>query len=386
MSPASADIAIVGGGIVGSSIAYHLGVTGRAGRVVVIEPDPTYEQAASPSGSGGIRQLFSLPENIAMAQYGLGFYRDFETTMAIDGEAAPISFRRQGYLFLSDAGGAAQMEANFRRQSGLGVEAELLSPAEIGARFPSLRTDDVALGVYSHEDAWIDANDGLQGFRRKARSLGVDYLQDRVTAIDVGGGLGLASGQRLAADKVVVAAGAWSAEVASLVGWRLPIEPMSRENHFFRAEDEIEPLSFVKTESDLAFRPEGRGYTGGVPDWSVAPGWNFELSADYFERVVWPALAHRVPAFERLRLERSWRCHYARSRLDLSPIIGAWAGGSERLFVASGFSGHGIMHAPATGRAMAELLLDGSYASIDLARFGYQRVLDNAPYGEEGII
>ncbi len=193
-------------------------------------------------------------------------------------------------------------------------------------------------------------------------------------------------GEAVQAEAVVIAAGAWSAEVAALAGWRLPIEPMSRENHFFRAEDEIAPLPFVKTESNLAFRPEGTGYTGGVPDWEVGPGWSFEISPDYFERVVWPLLAHRVPAMERLRLERTWRCHYARSTLDLSPIIGAWSGGHENLYVASGFSGHGIMHAPATGRAMAELLLDGDYASIDLTPFGYQRILAEAPYGEAGII
>ena len=156
MSPARADIAIIGGGILGSSIAYHLGATGKAGRVVVIERDPTYEEAATPRGSGGIRQLFSLPENIAMSRYSLEFYRDFETTMAVDNEPAPIGFKEQGYLFLSDGGGHAEMEANFRQQETAGVQAELLDRDGILRHFPSIAVDDVSLGVYSPGDAWID--------------------------------------------------------------------------------------------------------------------------------------------------------------------------------------------------------------------------------------
>ena len=161
---------------------------------------------------------------------------------------------------------------------------------------------------------------------------------------------------------------------------------MSREAHFFRAQDEIEELPLIKAESDLAFRPEGNGYTGGLPDWRQPAGWNFELSPDYFETVVWPALARRVPALETLRLERSWRGHYARSTLDYSPIIGPWSGGLANAFICSGFSGHGIMHAPGAGRALAELLVTGEYESVDLTPFGYQRVLDEAPYRERGIV
>ena len=170
------DILIIGGGIVGSSIAYHLAREGRGGEIVVVEPDPTYEFAATPRGNGGIRQLFSLPEYIAMAQYGLAFFRDFEAEMAVDGEPAPIGFKRQGYLLVSDAGGHRQMEQNFHVQSAHGVRADCLDRVALGARFPSLRTDDVALAVHSPDDAWIDPEAALRGFQRKARKLGVRYL------------------------------------------------------------------------------------------------------------------------------------------------------------------------------------------------------------------
>lgn len=384
------DILIIGGGIVGSSIAYHLARDGRGGAIVVVEPDPTYEFAATSRGNGGIRQLFSLPENIAMAQYGLAFFRDFEAAMAVDGEPAPIGFRRRGYLLISDAGGHHQMERNFHVQSAHGVRADCLDRAALRARFPALRTDDVALAVHSPDDAWIDPHAALQGFRRKACSLGVRYLSDRVVAWQGDGRLArralLASGETVEAGAQVLAAGAWSAEVAAQIGLELPVEPMSRETYFFRAAGEFEALPFIKTETHLAFRPEGAGFAGGLPAWEVAPGWNFELSPDAFEDRVWPALAWRVPALERLKRERGWAGHYARNRLDLTAIIGAWSGGLENVYMAVGFSGHGIMHAPAAGRALAELILDGGYGTLDLTRFGYARVRNNAPYRELGII
>ena len=384
------DILIIGGGIVGSSIAYHLAREGRGGEIVVVEPDPSYEFAATPRGNGGIRQLFSRPENIAMAQYGLAFFRDFETEMAVDGELAPIGFKRQGYLLVSDAGEHDQMERNFRVQSAHGVRVDCLDHAALGARFPSLRTDDVALAVHSPDDAWIDPQAALQGFRRKARSLGVRYLSDRVVDWQGDGRLArravLASSETLDATVHVLAAGAWSAEIAARIGLELPVEPMSRDTYFVRAAGAIEDLPFIKTETHLAFRPEGTGFVGGLPAWEVAPGWNFEVSPDGFEDRVWPALARRIPALERLKLERGWAGHYARNRLDLSAIIGAWSGGLENLYMAVGFSGHGIMHAPAAGRALAELILDRRYGTLDLTRFGYARVRENAPYREMGIV
>lgn len=384
------DIVIIGGGIIGSSIAYHLARDGRAGGIVVIERDPTYEVAATPRGSGGIRQLFSLPENVAMTRYGLPFYERFEETMAVDGDPAPISFRRQGYLFVSDGGDGKTMEANFRNQEKLGVAAELLDPAALARLFPAINTSDVDLAVHSPNDAWIDAYAALQAFKRKARSLGTTYRQDEVLDVEISGGaaraLTCASGERIEADLFVLATGAWSGEVGRLFGIDLPVEPMSRESYFFRCDRQLEPLPFIKTETDLAFRPEGTGYTGGVPDWSVPPGWNWELGPTRFEEVVWPALAHRVPAMETLKLERGWRGHYARNSLDYGAIIGPWAGEPENLHIATGFSGHGIMHAPATGLALSELILDGAYQTMDLARFGTERILAQQPYREQGIV
>ena len=385
-----ADIVIIGGGIVGSSIAYHLACTGQAGDVVVIERDPTYQRAATVLANGGIRRLFSLPENIEMASHGLSFYREFANTMAVDGERAEIGFRSQGYLFVSDAGGAAQMERNFARQERMGVEVELLTPGALSARFPSISPRGVDLAVLSERDAWIDPHAALMGFRRKARALGVRYMAGEVIGLDADSrvvrGARLRDGPTVAADTFVNACGAWCANVGTMVGLDVPVEPMSRESYFFRCAETLEPLPFVKTETDLAFRPEGEGYVGGVPDWSESPGWNFDVSPAYFDEVVWPALARRIPAMERVRLERSWRGHYARSTLDYSPILGRWEGGLENFVLANGFSGHGIMHAPATGRGIAELIVHGGYRSLDLSCFSYRRIREGRPYREQGIV
>lgn len=384
------DILIIGGGLLGSSTAYHLARSGRGGRIAVVEPDPTYEFATTPKGSGGVRQLFSRPENVALGRYGLHFYRDFATTMAVDGEPAEISFRQQGYLFLSDGGGHERMRANTEVQLAAGARLEILERDELRRRYPSVNFDDVDLGVLSADDAWIDPQAALSGFRRKARRLGVDYLQERVVGWEGGGKIArrvsFESGASAEAGAFVLAAGAWSGEVAGLIGWQVPIAPMSRQTHFFKCKAEIEPLPFLKAETDLAFRPEGAGYTGGIPDWSVAPGFNWSYAPDWFEERVWPALAHRVPAMEELRLERTWACHYERCLLDNNAIIGRWEGGMENAYIAAGFSGHGIMQAPGAGLAMAELILDGRFSTNDVTRLGYRRVIDGTPYPEQGIV
>ena len=137
----------------------------------------------------------------------------------------------------------------------------------------------------------------------------------------------------------ILAAGAWSGEVTKYFDINIPVEPMSRESYFFLCNEEIEPLPFIKTETDLAFRPEGNGFTGGMPDWGVKGGWNWELSPIRFEDTVWPSLAHRIPAMETIKLERSWRGHYARNNLDYNAIIGPWASDPYNLLIATGFSG-----------------------------------------------
>lgn len=382
------DIAIIGGGIVGSAIAYFLARTGAAGRITVVEPDPTYEFAATPQANGGVRQLFSLPENIRMAQFGLEFYHRFAEEMAVDGVPADIGFRRRGYLFLSDDGDHAVMEENFRLQLSMGVRADCLDAAALKDRFALINVDDIALAVHSPDDAWINPHAALMGFRAKARALGVSYVQDKVEDWGADGEVArevtLASGETVTADIFVLSAGAWSAELAAKIGLILPVEPMCRESHYLTTPTDIADLPFLKAETHLAFGPEGQGLSGGLPDWDQPAGFGVQPHPTRFEDVVWPAMAHRIPALETLRLERSWIGHYARNHFDFNAIIGRWRQGN--VYMACGFSGHGIMHAPATALALSEQILSGRDQTLDLSAFGYERVEAGRPYLEKGIV
>ena len=385
------DIVIVGGGVIGSSTAYHLAEAGRAGEVVVIEPDPTYEWAATPRSSGGVRQLYSVEENILMGQYGLEVYSQFAERMAVGGEPAHIDFRRQGYLFM--ASGAEEVDilhADWGTQTSLGARVDFLDGAGVKRRFPSIRADDVDAAAHSADDGWIDPYSALMGYRRKAQSLGIRYLRDRVVEIEADlkqvRRVVLESGEQLKADILVNAAGAWAPEVCAMVGMQVPIEAMKRMTFYFEVREELEPMPLTKDFTGLSFRPEGSGYISGLTNYAQPAGFDFEVDHAWFDDIVWPGLARRVQAFEALKAGRSWAGHYAQNRLDGNVIIGPWTGGLENFYVAIGFSGHGLQQAPAIGRAMKELLLDGGYKTLDLSRLSYQRVLDNAPLAERGPV
>lgn len=385
----TADCVIIGGGVIGSSAAYFLANDGRAGRVVVIEPDPLYEFAASPRASGGVRRLFSRPENIQMSQFSLAFYQAFATTMTVHGDAPYLDWRQLGYLFIVPPKGTDGLVHDAELQRNLGVEVELLDPAELQKRYPFLSPDGIGAAALSPGDGLLDPNAALQGFKRKARSLGVEYLPDRVIGLEVEGTairrVHLASGTSIEPGTVICAAGCWSAEVAAMAGMPLPVEPMQRHDHYFECAIPIEPLPFVKDLGGLGFRSVGRGYGGSVVDFDHPAGHDWSIDHGYFERVVWPALAHRVPAFEELKVGSSWVAHYDRNRLDGNMILGNWPGRLENFHVACGFSGHGVMHAPAVGRALSELVLDSRFSTLDLSRMGYARIVENKPYAELGI-
>lgn len=386
----STDIVVIGGGIIGSSIAYFLSRSGSGARVVVVEPDPTYACSATLRASGGIRRLFSLPENIEMSKYSLDFYLDFEAHVGIPGEdRADVLFKKQGYLFIVPPSAVGALEASHKTQVAHGVNAQILDAAALGSRYPSMNVSDLGAAVLSPDDGCFDPNSALQGFRRRARAQGVTYLKRRVVGLALAGNrvgeVRLDEGTTLHPEAVVNAAGTWSAQVCEMIGMPLPVEPMRRMDHFFDCGQAIEPLPFIKDVHGLGFHPEGSGYTGSVVDHAAPGGHNFEPDHGYFERVVWPHLAERFPAFEGLKERSTWAAHYDRNTLDGNMILGNWPGRAENFYVAAGFSGHGLMHAPAVGLAMSELVLSGKYQTLDLARMDYRRVLRAQRYAEAGI-
>src|SRR5262245_12343281 len=385
-----ADVVIIGGGAIGSAAAYFLRCHPRPCSVMVVERDPAYKLASTPRASGGVRRLFSLPENIALSNFSIPFFERFELDLAVDGEAATIGFKKGGYLFIVPPESVGILEQNFETQKANGVRVVWLDRGGLKSAFPSMVVDDLGAGVHSPDDGWLDPYSVLQGFRKKARSLGAVFIEDEVVGLETANhavrAVRLKSGRRVEAEAVINVAGAWAKEVCAMVGWTVPIEPMRRYEHYFEAEEPIEPLPYIKDVNRLAFRPEGKGYSGGVPTLDEPRGFNFDVDHGYFARVVWPALAARFPQFERTKERSVMPGLYDQNEFDATPIIGPWSGQLDNFYLMAGFSGHGLMHAPGCARAIAELVLDGSYRTIDLTRFGWQRVVEHKPYAERGII
>jgi glycine/D-amino acid oxidase-like deaminating enzyme len=384
------DVVIVGGALMGSSVAYFVKVLDPSASVAVVEPDPLYQWCSTLRASGGVRVLFSCPENIEMSKFGREFIREFPSRMAVDGREAPVDWVQGGYLFIVPPHALPLLEANFERQRAHGCDVELLDREGLRERFPSMVVDDLGGGVHSPGDGWCDPNGLLQGFRRKAKALGAEYIEDRVVGFERTGhavaAAKLASGTEVRGAAFVNAAGAWAAGVCELVGMPLPVAPLRRFEHYFTAGSPVGRLPYVKDLDRLAFRSEGVGFSGGLVDGDEPRGFNFDVDHEYFERAVWPALAQRFPAFEAARCHRTWSGLYEQCELDGNPIIGHWSGEVENFYVVSGFSGHGMMHAPAAGRAIAELVTTGTFQTLDLSRLGYERVVRGEPYAEAGIV
>lgn len=384
------DVAIVGAGIIGLAAAYFLKLLEPSMQVAVVEREGHYDHCSTLRASGGCRVQFSCPENIAMSLFSIDFIRRFPETMSTPRREATVDWVQGGYLFVMPPGGVALLQANYEAQMSLGCDVAMLDRAALAARFPCMRVDDLGAGVHSPTDGWCDPYQLLLGFKHKAIDMGVRYVEDEVVGFEVSGGAvrsaRLRSGRAVAASHFVNAAGAWAAEVGAMACMPLPIAPLRRFEHYFTCGNPIDRLPYVKDVARMALRSEGAGFSGGVVDPSEPRGYNFEVDHGYFERVVWPAVAHRFPAFEAAKCHRTWAGLYEQCELDGNPIIGNWPGRLDNFHVCAGFSGHGMMHAPAAGRAIAERIVFGADRSIDLARFGYGRVLAGKPYPERGII
>lgn len=379
----SADVVIVGGAVVGSSVAAHLVSLGFRGRVVVVEPDPTYGRAATALSASGIRRQFSNALNVRISAYGVEVIR-----------ALGLDFHEHGYLYLAATPAQeATLRANHATQLAEGAEVALLDPAALAARFPHLETGDLRLAALGlRGEGWFDNMGLLAAFRAQARAGGVAYLRDRVARLDVAGGrvrgVGLASGGAIACGALVNAAGGQGAEIAALAGLALPVE--RRKRTVFAFEAAAPPAGRLPLTIDpggVWFRPEGARFIAACapdPDPAVAAD-DFEPRHEEWEAVVWPALAARCRAFEALRPGRFWAGHYDMNVLDHNVVVGPHPEVANFVF-ANGFSGHGLQQAPAIGRGIAEWLIDGAYRSLDLTPLGYGRIAAGAPFPERAVI
>ncbi len=385
----SHDVVIVGGGAMGSSTAYHLMKADPSLSVVVIEKDSTYAHASTVLSDGNVRIQFNLEENIRISQHTMDVLRTFADDMSTATFRPEIGARHQGNLFLADEAHRESALEGLELQRELACDVLWLDSSEIEERFPGLELVGIVGGTLGIDDGSVDPGAVLRGYRNKAIELGAYYLEDEVVAVSEAGGrvtgVHLRSGSDLIAPMVFVAAGAWSADLVRPLGVDLPIVPTMRTVYVVSTTVETAGMPSLFLPSGVYALPESD--RTWVMAWSRPEdpiGFDFTPAGRRrFTDVIWPELLRNVPVFDSLEVRTSWAGLYDVNTLDGNAIIGEWPtiGG---LLLATGFSGHGFQQCPAVGRYLAEHIL-GRSPTIDLARLGGERILDNEPlYEHEG--
>ena len=388
------DVVIVGGAVSGSSTAYFLAMNPDfQGSVLVVERDRTYRQSATCLSTSAIRQQYSNPINVKISQFGISFIREFRANVEVDGDAPEIGFHENGYLFLATEQGSATLRANVEIQREHGAATEFLLPSEISERFPYINTDDIAAGSWGRSgEGWFDSYALLQGFRQRARRLGIEYIDNEVVALTRSSDritkVQLKSGEGVACGAAINAAGTRGPQIALMADLRMPVEPRRRSIFIFSCDQPVGGrMPNVIDPSGVFCRPEGSLFLSGcVPknDVATAPD-DFEVAHDEFYDQIWPAMANRIPQFEAIKVESFWAGHYDYNTLDHNAIIGPHTTVANFYF-ANGFSGHGLQQSPAVGRGLSELIIYGKYRTLDLSPLGYARIDRNEPFMERAVI
>lgn len=390
-------IVIIGGGVIGSAIAYFLTLQQPGCDVVVVERDPTYARASSALSASSIRQQFSTDINIQISAYGIGFLRNVGTLLACHGDVPDIGLHEGGYLYLATPAGEGVLRDNHARQRASGADVALLSPAELQARFPWLATEGIALGSLGLSgEGWFDGYSLLQAFRAQARAQGARYVPAEAVGFEMAsrgsrpsiGRVQLSNGEHVDASVVVNAAGPWARHVAAWAGIALPVVARRRTVFHVSCPVPLPRCPLLIDPSGIWLRPEGAGFITGFAPPPDQDGDDLPLDEpDHaaFEAFVWPTLAARIPAFEALRLHRAWAGYYEMNGFDHNAIVGPHPA-CDNLIFANGFSGHGLQQSPAVGRGVAEWIAHGGYRTLDLSPLGWARVLENRPLQEQCVI
>lgn len=384
-------VVIVGGGAIGSSIAWWL--TREPGmEVTVVERDPTYARASSALSGSSIRQQFSTPVNIEIGHFGIGFLREIGRHLAVDGEAPDIGLMEPGYLFLASEAGLGILRDNHRIQRRHGADVVLLTPAELRGRFPWLSVEGVAAGSLGLSgEGWFDGYGLLRAFRRAAIAGGARYVLGEAAAAGLAGdravAIVLADGTRIAGDVFVNAAGPWAGEVARMFGIALPVVPRARSVFVLDCPDPLPGCPLVIDSTGVWVRREGRYLISGMspPAERDPDGAPLEVDHALFEDTIWPILAERVPALERLKVVSSWAGYYEYNTIDQNGLVGPHPALANLVF-ANGFSGHGIQQSPAVGRAVAEWIAHGRYLTLDMSPLATSRLVEGRQVVERNVI
>lgn len=383
----TAEVVIIGGGIVGASIAYHL-VEAGCRDVLVLEREAHQGKGSTGKSMGGVRAQFATPVNILMSLYSIDFFAHFDELTGY-----PADYRPHGYLFAATTERHLDyLKANRERQMALGLKnVQLVSRDEIIEMVPQLRSDDILGGTFCPTDGFVDPHSVMMGFMQRARELGARLrLSASVTGIGVEDGrvkrVQTTRGT-IETGAVVVAAGAWAAEVARLAGCELPVKPLRRQLVPTEPFDKL-PARFpmvIDMSTGFHFRREGQRILLAWNDHEETHGFKTEFDPSFIEKILTRA-AMRVPCLAEAEVNpgRAWAGLYEMTP-DHHAIIGA-APDVKGLFLASGFSGHGVMHSPATGRLVSELILHGETRLLDARPLRLERFSEGDLLTEAAIL
>ena len=384
----TADVVVIGGGIVGSSIAYHL-VAGGCKNVLVIERETAQGKGSTGKSMGGVRAQFSTPVNIQMSLYSIPFYASFEERLGY-----PCDYRPQGYLFCAtNEKHMAYLRANYDKQVAMGLKnVDLVSGAEIRGLFPQLRGDDIAGGSFCSTDGFVDPYSAMIGFMTWASERGATLWKNAsVTGIsrnlDDGSFEVTTTRDTVSTRTVVNCAGSWAAPIARMVGIDLPVEPLRRmlvPTEPFDQFPHTAPM-IVDMSNGFHFRPESRGFLLAWNDPEETPGYKTDFDPGFIEKILTRA-ADRVPVFENVAVnpQRAWAGLYEMTP-DHHPILGE-SNEVPGYFFANGFSGHGVMHSPATGKILSDLILTGKTDLIDASLLNFSRFVEGRMIHETAVL
>jgi sarcosine oxidase, subunit beta len=383
----TAEVVIIGGGIVGSSIAFHLTAAG-CNDVLVIERETAQGKGSTGKSMGGVRAQFSTPVNIQMSLYSIPFYASFEDKLG-----HPSGYRPQGYLFCAtEEKHMAYLRTNHAKQVAMGLKAvRLISGDEIRSMFPQLRGDDILGGSFCSTDGFVDPYSAMIGLMawaadhgaklwKNAEVTGIQRDAQRVAGVETTKGT-------VSTRKVVNCAGPWAAGIAKMAGVDLPVEPLRRmlvPTEPFDQFSHRAPM-IIDMSNGFHFRPEGLGFLLAWNDPEETPGYKTDFDPAFIEKILTRA-AERVPVFENLAVnpKRAWAGLYEMTP-DHHPILGP-VQDVPGFFLANGFSGHGVMHAPATGKILSDLILTGKTDLVDASLLGLSRFAEGRMIEETAVL
>ena len=373
----SADIVVIGGGVMGASTAYHLAAAG-AGKVILLEKEPYFGQGATGRCAGGVRYQFATEINVKLSLASLAMLERFEQDTGQD----PL-YNQCGYLFiLTTDAGVTKFKSNVAMQNRLGVETQWLDSAEVKTRVPMMCFDDALGGTFHPKDGLADPNSVVMGYIQRARQIGVTALTD-VSVVDIECtdsqvSRVITNAGTIDTRIVVDAAGPWAGLIGRMVGLELPISPIRRQMLTTTPLPDL-PADFpfvIDFAQSLYFHREGAGILTGMSNPDEQPGLDQSIDRDW-DLVAMQAAAERMPVLENVGRQTGWAGLYEVTP-DAHPIFGATP--VDGFFLVGGFSGHGFMHGPIAGKLMTEIIVNGAsqtvdVSSLDLARFDENRLI-----------